>query len=732
MRKYISKISLFAVSLTVLLVIACGGDDEAAAPAAAAAAPAAKPAAAAPAAKPAAPAPAAKPAAKEEDHDHDHGDTPESALANGSFLYTGPMPTAFSEAPMLAAQVDAGKIPPVEKRLPKASDVMVVPVVDRIGEYGGTWRRAFTGPNDGQNADRIMMDAVLYYDLDGATVIPNVAKSYSLSADGLSYTLKLREGMKWSDGTEFTSENFVWHHKNIILNTEINPTRKGQIGWSGFSPASITAPDKYTVVITLPERGDGFLDKLASYFTGGWTLHARIADGLYGPTHYEKTIHRDFVADQAAYDKAVTDAGFDNWVAYYKRKASPLHTQESPVVSPWMMTKPITEELYEWVRNPYYWAVDPVGNQLPYIDKISMTLTSDQEVLNLKAASGEIDFQHRHILMDKVPVFKENSEKSNIETAFWAEHGAQGSLLFNVSYGEGDVAYEVDPEIKKWLQSSDFRTALSYGIDRDKVNEVMFLGTGTPKQPSFMKGHPFYPGDDYANKHTKYDVAEANKRLDALGLDKKDSDGMRLRSDGNGTLSLELMYIANYFVDYETLAELIAEDLTKIGIKTFMKAVDVSVIAERRDKNDIVLYATGSRGARDPLALQEWFSIGAAYRNWYTGGTDGYSGTGVAADPSTHPQGAAIKRLGELADEAKTLAYGDRKANYIETQQIVIDNMFIVGLVGDTPAFNGVVVKKKNFLNVPANAPNQSALQNPGIGRTVQFFFEGGKNDAGN
>ena len=148
------------------------------------------------------------------------------------------------------------------------------------------------------------------------------------------------------------------------------------------------------------------------------------------------------------------------------------------------------------------------------------------------------------------------------------------------------------------------------------------------------------------------------------------------------------------------------------------------------NKNDIILYATGSRGARDPLALQEWFSIGAAFRNWYTGGTDGYSGTGVASDPSSHPQGAAIKRLGALADEAKTLAYGDRKANYIETQQIVIDNMFIVGLVGDTPAFNGVVVKKRNFLNVPANAPNQSALQNPGIGRTVQFFFDGGKNDS--
>ena len=86
--------------------------------------------------------------------------------------------------------------------------------------------------------------------------------------------------------------------------------------------------------------------------------------------------------------------------------------------------------------------------------------------------------------------------------------------------------------------------------------------------------------------------------------------------------------------------------------------------------------------------------------------------------------------MGELADEAKQLAYTDRATNYIETQRIVIDNMFIIGLVGDTPAFNGVVVKKTYFLNVPANAPNQSALQNPGIGRTVQFFMEGGQNDS--
>ena len=105
-------------------------------------------------------------------------------------MWDGDHPTKFSEAPTLAALVASGALPPVGERLPKAEDVMVVPVVERIGDYGGTWRRAFTGPNDGQNADRLMMDMVLYYDLNGTDVIPNVAKDWDISADGLvTYTL---------------------------------------------------------------------------------------------------------------------------------------------------------------------------------------------------------------------------------------------------------------------------------------------------------------------------------------------------------------------------------------------------------------------------------------------------------------------------------------------------------------------------------------------------------------
>ena len=260
-----------------------------------------------------------------------------------------------------------------------------------------------------------MMDMVLYYDLNGTDVIPNVAKDWDISGDGLTYTLYLREGMKWSDGMPFTSEDFVWHFSNVILDDELNPTREGQIGWSGVQVESMTAINETTVAVKLKERKDGFLDSLADYSAGGLTLHGRLADGMYGPTHYLKTIHRKFADDKDAFDKRVADAGYENWITFFKDNASPLKSTDTPVVSPWKMTSPITAEIYEWERNPYYWAVDPAGNQLPYIDEISMTLTGDKEVLNLKASAGEIDFQHRHIEMAKVPVFKENEERSQID-----------------------------------------------------------------------------------------------------------------------------------------------------------------------------------------------------------------------------------------------------------------------------------------------------------------------------
>ncbi len=108
----------------------------------------------------------------------------------GPTMITDPSkwPTTFSEAPMLAEQVKAGKLPPVEQRIP--AEPMVWQPLNEIGKYGGTWRRAFTGPADGENGNRIQSsDKPLHWSADGSKIVPCVAKGYVLSDDGKTYTL---------------------------------------------------------------------------------------------------------------------------------------------------------------------------------------------------------------------------------------------------------------------------------------------------------------------------------------------------------------------------------------------------------------------------------------------------------------------------------------------------------------------------------------------------------------
>src|SRR5437899_13053199 len=82
-------------------------------------------------------------------------------------------PTKFHEAPVLAEQVKAGKLPPVDKRLP--ADPLVVPVAERTGQYGGVWRRAFLGPADANNYIRGVYHALVHLSPDGADIDPKIA-----------------------------------------------------------------------------------------------------------------------------------------------------------------------------------------------------------------------------------------------------------------------------------------------------------------------------------------------------------------------------------------------------------------------------------------------------------------------------------------------------------------------------------------------------------------------------
>ena len=100
----------------------------------------------------------------------------------------------YKESPALAEQVKAGKLPPVEQRLP--SDPLVIPVVERVGQYGGVWRRAFLGPADANNYVRVVYDALVRHSPDGGKIEPKIAAGWESSKDFKQWTIKLRPGSR--------------------------------------------------------------------------------------------------------------------------------------------------------------------------------------------------------------------------------------------------------------------------------------------------------------------------------------------------------------------------------------------------------------------------------------------------------------------------------------------------------------------------------------------------------
>jgi peptide/nickel transport system substrate-binding protein len=86
-------------------------------------------------------------------------------------------PKKFGEAPALAELVKAGKLPPVEQRIPQ--EPMVLKPLRSIGKYGGIWRRGFLGPGDSENGNRVRSgDKLLFWDVNGTVIMPGVAKGF--------------------------------------------------------------------------------------------------------------------------------------------------------------------------------------------------------------------------------------------------------------------------------------------------------------------------------------------------------------------------------------------------------------------------------------------------------------------------------------------------------------------------------------------------------------------------
>jgi peptide/nickel transport system substrate-binding protein len=633
-----------------------------------------------------------------------------SVATKHSFVAAETPKTGYHESPKLAAQVAVGQLPDVKERLP--AEPLVIAPLEKVGQYGGTWRRAFTGAGDMQNPDRLMHDHLIYFDLDGRTLVPHIAKSWEVSDDGREYTFHLRPGMKWSDGAPFTADDFLFAYEGVMMRDDLCPSKPTWLKTkSGMG--RIEKMDDHTIRIVFRDPNYVFPELCAGLAVAGQWARAHFNSSMFVPKHYLKQFHPDTTSIEEL-DRRARAAGFDNWVAYFRDRAQPHRNRDLPTVGPWVMTQPISSELFTFERNPYYWAVDTAGNQLPYIDRIRMRMIPDAEALNAKAVMGEIDMQHRHIQLSKVPVLHENAERGDYRVLLWPDWGgADCCVYFNQNY-------EVDAEIGSLLRSLDFRKALSLGIDREEINELVFLGEGVPRPFLPPADSLYYPGKEFELANGKPDREQANKLLDALGLDKRDDAGFRLRRDNGERLTISLEVQSAAMLDFRAVAELLERQWAQIGIALHVMVEDRTLYTERQYGNQMQLTLWNPGGCENlwtyPFPVVPYFPA----TQWAPATGDWYTTSGKSGQPPT----PTMKRLLDLFERGSTLPLEERIPVGQEIWRIHSENLFVVGTVGLSPAVNGVVVVKNRFRNVPDVAPNTPTVQNPGIARPETFFFE--------
>jgi len=631
----------------------------------------------------------------------------------GAEVVTDPalIPKSFKEAPQLAELVKAGKLPPVQERI--GQDPLVVKPLREIGKYGGTWRRAFTGPFDTSNGHRVAQnDKLLYYDYTGTKLVPNIARAWEVSPDGKVTTLSLRRGMRWSDGQPFTADDFVFWYQDVYNNKDLVPTPL-TVMTIGGKPIAIEKIDAATIRFVSPEPYYALPTVLASVWgIGHHARWGRSALGGFAPAHYLKQFHPKYVSKEDL-AKKVAELNFDGWVTMFKNRNDACRIVDLPVVTPWKTTSPLTTPTWVLERNPYSVWVDTDGNQLPYIDRIRMTLGESLEVINLRAIAGEYDSQARHIDISKLPVLLENQQKGAYRVYLDpSDQGADVGLFCNQTY-------EKDTEIAKWLSTREFRIALSHGIDRAQINETFLLGLGQTGSAAPGERTLYFPGPEYKTLHTAYDVKKANEMLDKLGLSKKDGEGYRLRADGKGRLRLALTTYLG-FLPFTKIAEMMVEQWKKIGIRGEVQEMERGAATTRVQTNEHQIYFETQWGADNiyghfPFVFpaDAGSPMGPLYGLWYSS-----AGTKGKTPPA---------RMRELMDKyRRSFGVKDQERTRMakDVWKIALDELWMIPLVSNSPASQGVRVIKTNMGNIPERLWNSAVSDNPHIAHTETWYFK--------
>jgi peptide/nickel transport system substrate-binding protein len=583
------------------------------------------------------------------------------------------------ETPALQKAVASGDLPPVKARLPRNPRVLNANHQERIGSHGGEWRMLV-----GREKDVRLLAVYGYARLVGYTqdfdLVPDILESVEIE-DGRIFTLKLREGHRWSDGHPFTTEDFRYWWEDMANNPELSPTGPPRTMLVDGEAPKVTFPDATTVRYAWSKPNPFLLPALA----GARPLY------IYAPAHYLRAFHERYAAPEELAER-VEEAGARNWAQLHNRKDNlyRFDNPELPVLQPWHNTTGMPATRFILERNPFFHRVDAGGRQLPYIDRVLVTVTAG-DLIPVKAASGDADLQARGLNFNHYTVLKQDEERGGYDVRLWPTvRGSELALYPNLNVD--------DPVWRELVRDVRFRRALSLSINRRELNQVVYFGLGQEGNQSVLPESPLYR-PEYRSAWAEFDLEQANALLDEIGLTERNDRGFRLLPDGR---PMEIVVeTAGENPEEVDILQLIADSWGDIGIRMFAKPLQREVLRNRIFAGETLIamwfgYENGVPTA--DMSPQEFVPVQQHSYQWSKWGQY-YETSGQSGEPVDMPAGQRLLELYDAWLLAPTKA--ERREIWHEILEIQAEEVFTIGLVARIPQ---PVVVANDLRNVPEEA----------------------------
>lgn len=493
---------------------------------------------------------------------------------------------AFKQSPIWEREVSSGVLPSVSDRLP-ANPRVIIPFKE-IGTYGGKIRRAITGDIVQVPATMKAKDEGLltFAHPMGDSIEPNLAERWEFRNEGKELYIYLREGIKWSDGHPFTSDDVLFYYNDLVFDDDARPIDR-TVTPSAFQvegkPIRLEKIDDLTLKFSADRPMGRILYGIANHDIITLPLHVY---GKWHPRHNP-------AADYGEFRERATRAQF-------------LYTEGNPTLAAWRPVKWVRGQRVVFERNPYYWKVDTAGNQLPYADSLEFTVIPDKQVILLKFMNGELDFFGRYSQIDMFHTLKQGESETGNFTVYLS-----GPTPAQVFYLNWDAP---DPNVQEAFRNRDVRIALSIGLDREEINQLLYHGFLVPAGYSFYPPSPYY-SEEHFKRYSEYDPGRANALLEAAGYRDTDRDGYREFKNGRRFEFTIDIVSAGGSMD---IIEIVSSQWKKLGIKVNTFGALRDIIIPRRYSGDYEVHYWWFDGSDDPLQDRfEWAITGLNQPYWH-------------------------------------------------------------------------------------------------------------------